>query len=350
MSEKESEFLKKLKGQKKGLSQNALIWLLAILLAFSFVTIGILDYNADYDQTRDFSEQTDIIVGEGANAENRTIQPIFGIASYKKPANERGFLPDAIDISLHEWIVMAFIILLGLPAILIYEREGRRLNGIDTNLPNLLREIADSQRIGMHLPRAISEASKRNYGPLTKELKKLAAKVSWGIPFRDAMLSFRDTLDTPLAKQATILILEAERSGGELEKIFESAKDYVQELLDIKKERENAIKPYIYIVFISYLIFAVVIYVLFTTFFAPFAARPITTAAGEEFIAIPFEAFKVGFLYMLTTQAFFSGLTAGKMGKGSVKLGILYSSILMFIGLIFHKFLIVKQSDEIVYG
>ncbi|MCE7737635.1 MAG: type II secretion system F family protein [Candidatus Heimdallarchaeota archaeon] len=350
MAEKEDLFYKKLKGQRKGLGQSGLIWLLAIGLALSFITIGILDYTADYEQTSDFDDQVTIVVGEGANAENRTLQPIFGIASYQKPANERGFLPDSIDISLHEWIVMSFVILLGLPALLIYEREGRRLTGIDNNLPNLLREIADSQRIGMHLPRAIAEASKRNYGPLTKELKKLAAKVSWGIPFRDAMLSFREALDTPLAKQATILILEAERSGGELEKIFDSAKEYVQELLDIKKDRESAIKPYIYIVFISYLIFAVVIYVLFTTFFAPFAARPITSSTGEEFIAVPFEAFKVGFLYMLTTQAFFSGLTAGKMGKGSVKLGVLYSSILMLIGLIFHKFLIVRQSDEIVYG
>ncbi|OLS25434.1 MAG: hypothetical protein HeimC2_18900 [Candidatus Heimdallarchaeota archaeon LC_2] len=353
MAEKESEFYKKLRGKRKGTSREASIWALAIFIAFSFILIGIIDYNADYDKVTDLGDtQIDNfqIIGSDGTIENRTLQPIFGTATYKKHSEDRGFLPDSIDISIHEWIVAALIILMGLPALLIYEREGRRLSGIDNNLPALLREIADSQRIGMHLPRAIAEASKRNYGPLTSELKKLASKVSWGIPFRDAMLSFRDALDTPLAKQATILILEAERSGGELEKIFDSAKDYVQELLDIKKERESAITPYIYIVFVSYLIFAVVIYVLFTTFFAPFAARPITTAQGEEFIAVPYEAFKVGFLYMLTAQAFFSGLTAGKMGKGSIKLGVLYSSVLMLVGLLFHKLIIVAQSDKIVYG
>ncbi|MHA2033354.1 MAG: type II secretion system F family protein, partial [Candidatus Kariarchaeaceae archaeon] len=203
MSEKEDEFYKKLKGQRKGLSRNALIWLLAIFLSISFITIGFMDYTADYDRKTGLDDETEIVViGSDGKAENRTLQPIFGIASYKKASADRGFLPDAINISLHEWVVMSIIILMGLPALLIYEREGARLSGIDNNLPNLLREIADSQRIGMHLPRAIAEASKRNYGPMTKELKKLAAKVSWGIPFRDAMLSFRDSLDTPLANQA----------------------------------------------------------------------------------------------------------------------------------------------------
>ncbi len=353
MAEKEDEFIKKLRGKKKGLSREASVWTLAIILFFVFIGVGVVDYTADYDRVTGLGDtQIDnySIVGSDGTVENRTLQPIFGTATFKKHSADRGFLPDSIDISVHEWIVLAIITLLGLPAILIYEREGKRLSGIDNNLPALLREIADSQRIGMHLPRAIAEASKRNYGPLTKELQKLAAKVSWGIPFRDAMLSFRDALDTPLAKQATILILEAERSGGELEKIFDSAKDYVQELLDIKKERESAITPYIYIVFVSYAIFAVVIYVLFSTFFAPFAARPITTANGEEYIAIPYEAFKVGFLYMLTAQAFFSGLTAGKMGKGSIKRGVLYSSVLMLFGLLFHKLVIVSQADKIVYG
>jgi flagellar protein FlaJ len=219
---------------------------------------------------------------------------------------------------------------------------------IDENLPFLLREVADSQRIGMQLPRALAEAAKRNYGPLTPELKKLAAKISWGIPFRDAMMSFREALDTPLSRQATILILEAERSGGELEKIFESAQSYVEELLAIKQERESSIRPYIYIVFISYIIFAVVIYVLFTTFFAPFGIQEITTNTGQELIPVPLNAFKVVFLYLLISQAFFSGLVAGKMGHGSVKLGFLYSTILMIIGLFIHKFLILPAVENVI--
>ncbi|MCH8907956.1 MAG: type II secretion system F family protein [Candidatus Heimdallarchaeota archaeon] len=374
----DQEFYDKLRKGKKGLSQSMQIWTISFLLAFGMITIGVVDYFADYEiesvdanniplqdvSAVDEAEETTItnpangeevvlnlfpwetVIYNESGDKNATIlkQPIFGFFTYRKV--DGGFLPANINLTVHDWIILGFMVFLGIPSVMLYQREGRRLKGIDLNLPALLREIADSQRIGMHLPRAIAEAAKRNYGPITEELKKLAAKVSWGIPFRDAMMAFRETLDTPLAKQATILILEAERSGGELEKIFDAAKDYVQELLDIKKERENAITPYIYIVFVSYLIFTVVIFVLFTTFFAPFGVNP-TTIDQKLIITVPLAAFKVAFLYMLISQAFFSGLVAGKMGKGSVKLGLYYSTILMAIGLFVHKFLIIPAVENI---
>ncbi|MHA2404562.1 MAG: type II secretion system F family protein [Candidatus Kariarchaeaceae archaeon] len=348
MSQADAEFYDKLKKGKQGFAKNTLIWLIAFLIGFGFVLIGVLDYSADYNFESNMGDDPVTTVISDNDGQNVTsvIQPIYGFGSYKKL--DGGFLPD-IGITVHEWIVIAFIVILGIPSVLIYQREGRRLEGIDNNLPYLLREIADSQRIGMHLPRAIAEAAKRNYGPLTKELKKLAAKVSWGIPFREAMMTFRNSLDTPLARQATILILEAERSGGELEEIFESAKNYVQELLDIKKERVSSIQPYIYIVFISYIIFCVVIYVLFTTFFAPFGVDPILVNDVETLV-VPLEVFKVLFLYMLISQGFFSGLTAGKMGKGSVKLGVIYSTMLMTFGLLFHKFVILTAVENIENG
>ncbi len=348
MSKYDQEFIDKLKRGKKQKGRSTIIWSFSILLGLGVIIIGAMDYTADYRIEQGMGDDSEVIevTADDGTESNITLQPVFGFASYKDP--DGGFLPSSIKVTIHEWIVLGIILVLGIPSIMIYQKEGKRLDGIDNNLPYLLREIADSQRIGMHLPRAIAEAAKRNYGPLTVELRKLAAKVSWGIPFRDAMMSFRGALDTPLAKQATILILEAERSGGELEQIFESAKNYVQELLDIKKEREGAIKPYIYIIFVSYLIFCVVVLVLFTTFFAPFAVKPlIDQATGEERIVVPLEAFKTLFLYMLITQGFFSGLTAGKMGRGSVKLGVLYSVILMTIGLVIHKFLIIPAVENI---
>ncbi len=332
----EEEFLKNIEKQKSIFTKNTLIWLFSFLIAFFVIVIGYIDFQADYAVISTSSSFVTTYTSQGEII-THTYYPIFGRATYHKP--QGGFLPDAINFSIHEWIIMGIIIFITIPSSLIYQIEAKRLKGIDNNMPYLLREIADSQKIGMTLPRAIQEASKRNYGPLTKELKKLAAKISWGIPFRDAMRAFRDALDTPLARQATILILEAERSGGDLEKIFDSAQTYVQDLLDIKRERENSIKPYVYIIYMSYIIFAVVIYVLFTTFFAPFGLNPI---AGQQ-VPIPLDAFKTAFLYVLIIQAFFSGLTAGKMGTGRISVGLWHSSILMIIGLLVDKLLILRK-------
>jgi len=348
ITKSDEDYYQEIRSRKSSLNQgkNTLIWILAFFLSFLTFIIGFLDWQADYGVLRTSSSYTETYVSSNGETSVRTLQPIFGRV-FTRNANG-GFLPDFVQLSIHNWIVLSIILLCGIPAFMIYRREGKRLEAIDENLPYLLREVADSQRIGMQLPRAIAEAAKRNYGPLTPELKKLAAKVSWGIPFRDAMMSFRQSLNTPLAKQATILILEAERSGGELEKIFDSAKDYVEELLGIKKERESQIRPYIYIVFISYIIFAVVIYVLFTTFFAPFGAQAIVTRSGQEIIPVPIYAFEGIFLYLLITQAFFSGLVAGKMGHGSIKQGLTYSTVLMTFGLILHRFLIIPAVQRIL--
>ena len=328
-----SKYEKK-KRRKEGYT---VIWIIAVLLAFAVLFIGILEFFLDYKIQPGIEGIPASIIDPLTN-EMVDVYPVFGFVAV--PTGQGGILPNQLNINLNDWIAIAICILIGIPAF-VYWKEQTRLKNIENNLPYLLREISDSQRIGMHLPRAIEEAAKRNYGPLTPELKKLSAKVSWGISFRDAMLTFRDSVSTHLVRHAVILILEAERSGGDLEEIFESATNHVQEQLDIKRDREKAILPYVFIIYISYMIFCVVVLVLFSTFFVYFGSVSFgTTLGGGSDIKIPLHAFYVLFFYTILSQGFFSGLTAGKMGIGSVKSGLMHSTIMVFFGFLFFKFLI----------
>ena len=215
----------------------------------------------------------------------------------------------------------------------VYSRE---------NLPYLLREISNAQRTGMSLPRAIQESAKRHYGPLTPELRKMSSKITWGIPFNKAMEDFQSAVDTPLAQRATILILEAERSGGNLEEIFEATENHVQTLLNLKKEREGAMKPYIWIIYASFVIFIMVVVILFVTFFIPFGSANISPdqTGGMFLLEIDLDTLEILFLHMLAVQGFFSGLVAGKMSKMSVRAGLMHSVVMMFIGWFAFKILI----------
>jgi hypothetical protein len=129
-------------------------------------------------------------------------------------------------LDINDFVILAIIVTVGIPTFLIVLREERRQSRIDENLPYLLREISNAQRTGMSLPRAIQESAKRHYGPLTPELRKMSSKITWGIPFSKAMEDFQAAVDTPLAQRATVLILEAERSGGNLEDIFEATEHH----------------------------------------------------------------------------------------------------------------------------
>jgi len=245
-------------------------------------------------------------------------------------------------LDINDFVILAIIVVVGIPTFLIILREERRQSRIDENLPYLLREISNAQRTGMSLPRAIQESAKRHYGPLTPELRKMSSKITWGIPFSQAMEDFQSAIDTPLAQRATLLILEAERSGGSLEEIFEATEHHVQTLLNLKKEREGAMKPYIWIIYASYIIFIMVVVILFVTFFIPFGSANISPdqTAGIFLLEIDLDTLEILFLHMLAVQGFFSGLVAGKMSKMSVRAGLMHSVVMMFIGWFAFKILI----------
>ncbi len=257
---------------------------------------------------------------------------IIGILDYVSPTD----LISILDIN--DFVILAMIVSIGIPTFLIFYREERRQSRIDENLPYLLREISNAQRTGMSLPRAIKEAAKRHYGPLTPELRKMSSKISWGIPFNKAMTDFKNAMNTPMAQRATILILEAERSGGNLEQIFESTEKHVRQLLDLKKEREGAMKPYLMICYAAYLIFVLVVFILFQTFFFPFGNLDVSTDMFK--FNLDLNTLQTLFLHMLAVQGFFTGIVAGKMAKTKVKAGLMHSVILMFIGWFSFKVLI----------
>jgi flagellar protein FlaJ len=248
----------------------------------------------------------------------------------------------SVSITASDFIALAILVTISPPSVAFYI-DDRWRKGIDANLPNLLRDIADAQRTGLSLPRAISESSKRNYGPLTPELQKMAAKISWGIPFDQAMRSFTDTADTELNNRAAILILEAQRSGGVIEDIFDSAQKHVEDILALRKERLGSMRPYIWIIYAAFVIFLLVIVVLFQTFFYPMEQMYLdfqgVGLGGTQMGLAPqtLRTYEILFLHMTLIEALFSGLVAGKMGEGKAKSGLKHSTIMVLIGWIAYK-------------
>ena len=87
-----------------------------------------------------------------------------------------------------EYILLAIVVTIFPSAALDYI-DYRWRGSIDEHLPDFFRSIVQAQQTGMTLPQALEEASRRSYGPLTKELKKTAAHMSWGMSFEQAFES-----------------------------------------------------------------------------------------------------------------------------------------------------------------
>ncbi|MFX0090117.1 MAG: type II secretion system F family protein [Candidatus Hodarchaeota archaeon] len=249
---------------------------------------------------------------------------------------------DVTDVTMLALMVLIF------PIAMMYLLEERWRRGIDAYLPSLLREVADAQKTGLPLPRAITEAAKRQYGPFTEPLRKMSAKISWGVAFEKGMDDLAAETGTELVKRSTVLILESERSGGSMDDVFDATHQHVNELLALERARRSSMSAYTYIIYAAYLVFAFVVVLLLQTFFLsmstlgqfdPGAAAGLSIPIRTE---LPFNlaGLQLIFFHMLIIEGVLAGVVAGKMGDGSAKLGLRHSFILCTAGYLLFKIVV----------
>jgi flagellar protein FlaJ len=228
-----------------------------------------------------------------------------------------------------EYVVLAVMVTIFLPAVLNLV-DSQWKNTVNAHLPDLFHAIVQAQETGVTLPQAIEESSKRDYGPLTKELKKLVSQMSWGISFEEALETFATHVDTTLVKRVVPIIVEASRSGGRVEKAFEPIGKFIQATLMLEKERKARTRPYVAIIYVAFLVFLFTIVLLFRSFFTPVTQDSLLLGNA---LLTP-EAARRLFFHMSALQAFFGGLVAGKMGEGTINSGLKHSLILLACGLL----------------
>ncbi|NIR16775.1 MAG: type II secretion system F family protein [Desulfobacterales bacterium] len=233
-----------------------------------------------------------------------------------------------------EYLLLALVVGVFPPAVLDY-LDYRWKRSIDEHLPDLFRSIVQAQETGMTLPQALEEASKRSYGPLTDELKKMVTKMSWGMPFEKAFRSFGNRVDTALMQRTVPLVIEASRTGGRVDRVFRPMSRFVQSILTAEKKLRAQIRPYVAIVYVAFFVFLFSIIMLFRSFFSQITEFTITGVS----LLTP-EAIRRLFFHMSILQAFFGGLVAGKMGEGSASAGLKHSVILLAAGYVGLKFFI----------
>ena len=233
---------------------------------------------------------------------------------------------------LDNMIVLSLIIAIFPPAIVDYI-EFRWRRSADEHLPYLLRDIAEGQRTGMTLLRALEEAAKRKYGPLTKELRKMITQISWGKDFNDALDNFARRIGTPLAARTVLLIKETARTGGNVAEIMDLASGYVRGMQLIEQEKISELRVYMFIIYATYFVFLFAAIMLLTSFFFPMAETAVGQVSIIKATITPREARRL-FFHMAIIQAFLTGITAGKLSEGKASAGLKHSAILLTAGLL----------------
>ena len=220
--------------------------------------------------------------------------------------------------------------------------RSRYIWKIENAFPEFVRDLAGSRKVGLTLPKAIQIASKGNYGILTKEIKKMSKRISWGSSVVDTFSDFAKRLDAPLINKIVSLIIEANKGGGSVADVLDSAHRYAREIQFMKKERKSNMMSYVAIIYVSTMVFLVIILILAKQFLPMLCGESMSGLAGmtSGTSMISLHDITLIYFYAAIIQSMGSGFVAGVFEEGRLSAGVKHAFILTLITWLSFKFLV----------
>lgn len=241
--------------------------------------------------------------------------------------------------------VFGIALLFGIfPFILDISLQAKKAQQITEMFLEFSRNLAESVSTGTPISKSIVNLKEKNYGALSPYVQKLGNQIQIGIPVHQALRNFSYEVDNPVITRAITLISEAEKAGGEIDYILDSAAKSISEVEKLRKERKAAIYSLVVQGYIIFIIFIAIMLVMEFQILPMTAGMGIIGSAGglsfdANALQNAFEADTTNtafspedmanpFLYLLLAQGFFAGLTIGKLTEGSLKGGLKHSFIM----------------------
>lgn len=221
------------------------------------------------------------------------------------------------------------------PSIWLFYNRYAEKKQIEQQFIIFIRDLTQAINSGMTLPLALKYCSKKNYGPLTRQINNLTSEVDWGVPFKKALEIFaKKTRSVPI-KRAVTTIIETYKVGGKISDTLNAVGKSLVEIDKIRSERTASVHAQIITSYLIYFVFIFILVVL-QTFLLP-ALSPSENIAGipgivETAAPISEELYKASFINFILIQGFFAGLVTGKMAEGSIVAGFKHSVLLIVVG------------------
>jgi flagellar protein FlaJ len=232
-------------------------------------------------------------------------------------------------------ITFLSVFILATPLVLYYYKEYTTRKHIEEYFPVFLRDFVEAVRGGLTIPMAFKSVSKNDYKELTPYIKKIAARLEWGVPIDDALLSFGKEVKSKMISRIVASVVEAHKFGGNIADTFQSLSNVAIEIDRLRKERISYLQSQVITGYIIFFVFLGVI-IGIERFLLPGlsqASNVALTSTGSQQTPLdlgPF--FKNIFRDLIIIQGIFSGLTVGKLGEGSLMAGLKHSFFMSFIG------------------
>jgi flagellar protein FlaJ len=281
----------------------------------------------------------------GAGAGIMVLCIVLGILDFMYESSE-GSAGGASGISLPfewiDWIIFGMMALMG-PYGFYMSARVKRVKQIEDRLPDFLRDVAEAGRFGMTLAEAIVVASSGRYGPLTPEIKKMAAQIEWGVPSNEALRLFSERVKTPLVQRMVSIIMKASDAGGNVADVLTMVAHDARETILTESEKGITMSTYVAVIYISFFVFIATVVILLASFLPQMelAGTQLTESLEEygmggadlssvsklDVSVIPQVSF--AFLIAAIAHAIGDGIMAGVLQKGSIPIGLRHAFIML---------------------
>jgi flagellar protein FlaJ len=181
-------------------------------------------------------------------------------------------------------------------------------------------------------------------GILSKELKRLKEDLSWGTSTSRVLMKLENNIRTATSNRILHTLIKANESTSDLKSVLSVTAEQVKSEEELKKERSSDMSVYVVTIYVAFFVFLFIVFILAVYFFPQTVSF---TSASQEIgsAGIGNGSFNIKEYTMLMfhstlIQACASGLVAGKMGQGSVYMGLKHSVSMIMIALLVFTMLI----------
>lgn len=232
--------------------------------------------------------------------------------------------------TLDDYIFVTLLVLF-IPYIIFHEIEIRRVRQIEDQVPEFLKRLASINGTGILLADAIAITAQSNMGRLKSEIKCTVADIRWNSNLVGALRRFEARIRTNMTRRSLTLIAKASESTGDIHQVISTVAEDADIERNLKKERSSEMFIYVFIIFVTFFVFLVIVYVL-AAFFMP--ALDGSSNPAMSMGSFDLEEYTLLFFHAALLQGFGSGLVAGKMGSANISSGLKHSLAMMSVSYI----------------
>ena len=220
------------------------------------------------------------------------------------------------------------------PPGIVHMRMAKKQASMESGVTSFLRDLTEVRKTGLSPEKCIESLSKRDYGAFSKELRKISAEISWGIPLKRVMMDFLHRTKSWIVQIVMFLLVETVDVGGGTISMIESLANFNNLTAEVDREKKMSVRPYVMMPYLaSILLVATTTMMLnFTTGFG------VTTTTGVSAQAAAAKGLAQEiFLTSVIFNSYLIGIVGGKISEESIAAGFKHAAILVVIAVIAAK-------------